>query len=459
MVALRKPEPELGPPARTLAPARSERLVDRVPLPTSRFVRLLAFALSPALLAVIRPEIALAAVILVALLAIAFVVDALRLRRQQLRGARPVPELLHAFSENALALELENAGDARVSGAWLDAQPGGVDATGELALAPNERLVLALKLSPPRGLLNFGDVHVRVEGPWQLAARHARLAASGSAKSYPDLREPGDELLLARARQDGGLARLRRLGEGREFDALRPYREGDDLRSVDWKASARRASLVSREYVPEKNQALILLLDCGRLFVAQERGRSRLDFAIEAALRLARTSLERGDAVGLIAFGASVRAFVPPAKGRMHLRTLTEAVYALQPELEESDYGAAFDLLGKATTRRALVCTFTDLVDEDASRVLVARTAALRPKHLPLLVTLVDAELTRIQDEIPHSEEAAFARAAATRLLRERSAAMARLRQVGATVVSAPSNALTAEALNAYLRIKARGLL
>ena len=459
MVALRKPQPELHAPARTLLPAMSKRLVDRLPLPTSRFVRLFAFALAPTLLAVIRPGLALVAVGLCVLLIVAFVVDALRLRGQKLLGARAVPELLHAFSENELELELENAGDARVSGTWLDVHPNGVDATGEFDLAPHERLVLALKLTPPRGLLAFGDLHLRLEGPWQLASRHARIAASGNAKSYPDLREPGDELLLARARQDGGLARLRRLGEGREFDALRPYREGDDLRSVDWKASARRASLVSREYVPEKNQALILLVDCGRLFVAQERGRSRLDFAIEAALRLARTSLERGDAVGLIAFGASVRAFVPPAKGRMHLRALTEAVFALQPELEESDYGAAFDLLGKATTRRALVCTFTDLVDEDASRVLVARTAALRPKHLPLLVTLVDAELSRLQKEIPEGEEAAFARAAANRLLRERSAAVARLRQVGATVISAPRDALTSEAINAYLRIKARGLL
>src|SRR5207302_486516 len=114
-----------------------------------------------------------------------------------------------------------------------------------------------------------------------------------------------------------------------------------------------------------------------RHFVAREGERARLDWTIEASLRLARASLERGDGVGLIAFAAQVRAFVPPSKGRAQLRTLMDALYSLQPELEESDYAAAFDLVAKATTRRALVCVFTDLVDEDASRVLLARTAAL----------------------------------------------------------------------------------
>lgn len=458
MVALARTQPEVDPPAAELRVARTMRWSERVPLPTLRAVGLFAMAAAPAVLSVAWRPLALGSALLVALWLAAFALDALRLARARILGARPLPELLFAYAANPLTLSLQNDGLHRVTGTWLDLLDG-AEQSGAFELAPRERLDLELQLRPPRGLISLGDVYLRLEGPWRLAARQAALAASGKVKSYPDLRDPSDALLLARARQEAGLTRLRRLGEGREFDALRPYRRGDDLRTVDWKASARRAALVSREYVPEKNQAVLLLIDCGRFFVARERGRSKLDWAIEAALRLARTSLERGDAVGLIAFAAQVQAFVPPGKGRQQLRALTEAVYALQPSLEESDYGAAFDAIARATSRRALVCTFSDLVDEDASRVLLARTAALRPKHLPLVVTLLDAELSEVAAEVPTDVEAAFARSAAGRLLRAREAAAARLRLAGATVVSAPSDALTAEAINAYLRIKARGLL
>jgi uncharacterized protein (DUF58 family) len=276
--------------------------------------------------------------------------------------------------------------------------------------------------------------------------------------AVPDLSD-GEGLTMARPQAEAGLARLRRLGEGREVDALRAYRPGDDVRQVDWKASARRGELVSREYTPEKNQVVLLLLDCGRQMVVREGARTRLDLAIDAALRLARASLDKGDAVGLVAFGTQVHAFVPPQKGRAHLKRLLDACVPLQPELEEADYALAFDLVQRRQLRRALICVFGDVGDEDTSRVLLSRLLALRPRHLPLLVALLDAELDRLARTTPATPDEAFAQAAAQRLLDERARALGHLQHAGAQVVSVRSDALRAAALNAYLRIKARGLL
>jgi uncharacterized protein (DUF58 family) len=435
---------------------------DRVPLPTVRMVRLFALASLVALLGAAWSPLLVLALACDALIALAFVVDAFRSRKTTLLGGRELPLLLHAFVPNRVEVWLENPGEQAVSGEWLDALPAALrssGARGRFDLKPRERLHTGYSLEPSRGLHAFGGLHLRLEGPWSLAARQMRLDASAVVRCYPDLSEPGDALLQAKPHPEPGLARLRKLGEGREFDALRPYQSGDDPRGIDWKASARRGELVSREYVPERNQTVMMMLDCGRHMVGREGERSRLDVALEASLRLARTSLERGDAVGMLAFGSQVRAFVAPAKGRAHLRQLLEASYTLSPELEESDYGAAFDLLGRQLPRRALVCTFTDLVDEDASRVLLARMARLRPKHLAMVVALLDRELSTLVRMPPHDLDAAYRRAAATRLLREREASLSRLRALGANVVSARSEALSAEAINAYLRIKERGLL
>ena len=458
MVALSQPSREMAAEAQPMRPALARRWFDRVPLPTLRTVLLFAAAGIPTLFAVIWPAASLVALVLWAVLGFAFALDAQQLRAASVLGCRAVPEMMLAHTPNRLVLELQNAGRRRFTGRWLDALPDG-DRTGAFALAPNERLEISFETAPPRGDLELADVFLAIEGPWRLAARHLCVEARGRTRALPDLREPGDALPLLRARLEPGLARLRRLGEGREFDALRPYRAGDDLRSVDWKASARRAELVAREYVPEKNQAVLLLVDCGRHFVARERDRSRFDHSLQAALRLGRSALEHGDAVGLLAFGGQLRSAIAPAKGRAHLRSLVEATYRLQPELEESDYAAAFDWVSRVTTRRALVCAFTDLVDEDASRILVARTAALRPKHLPVMVALLDGELAALEAEAPQDEEATYARAAAVRLLRARGEAMRRLRDAGVTVVDAPSEKVAGEAIAAYLRIKERGLL
>jgi uncharacterized protein (DUF58 family) len=204
---------------------------------------------------------------------------------------------------------------------------------------------------------------------------------------------------------------------------------------------------------------VLLLLDCGRHMAGQVQGRRKLDHAVDAALRLARVGLDAGDVVGVLAFASDVRAFLPPRKGREHLRLITESLYRTEAAVEESDYGRAFDFAFARQTRRTLVVLFTDLVDPDASASLLTRTLALRPRHLPVVASLLDEDVAAAATDVPRQAQDAYSRQAAVRLESEYRRTATTLRDAGALVVRAPARGFGAAALNAYLDVKSRGVL
>jgi uncharacterized protein (DUF58 family) len=308
--------------------------------------------------------------------------------------------------------------------------------------------------------VRFGDIHLRLLGPLGLCARQIRVPAERVVKVYPDLSALTQEALALARASDAPAERVqRRQGEGREFESLREYRNGDDYRTIDWKASARRARTMVRVYQPERNQPVLLMLDCGRHMAGKVDGRRKLDHAVDAALRLAKVSLDAGDLVGVLAFASDVRAYLPPRKGRDHLRLLTEALYRAEAALEESDYGRAYDFAFARSSRRSLVVLFTDLVDPDASGTLVARTLMLRPRHLPLVASLQDEELQATATRVPHEPMETYTRQAAVRLEDEYRRTAVTLRDSGVLVVRAPARSFSAAAINTYLHVKSRGLL
>jgi uncharacterized protein (DUF58 family) len=308
-------------------------------------------------------------------------------------------------------------------------------------------------------------VHVKLHGPWGLAARRLVVPAVSAVKVYPDLTALSrDALQLARARDDDARRVVRRPNEGREFESLREYRPGDDRRSLDWKATARRAKPMVRVHQPERNQQVLLLLDCGRHMAGETSGasgppRRKLDFAVDAVLRVAKVSLDQGDLVGVLAFGAGVKAWLPPKKGAEALRAICALLYRVEATLEESDYGAALDLAFARGRKRSLVVLFTDLLDADTSAALVKRTLRLVPRHLPVVACLTDEELRQAATVVPADAPAAYARQVAQKLEDEYRLTAARLRDAGARVVRSPAAAFGASTVNAYLDIKARGLL
>ena len=311
-----------------------------------------------------------------------------------------------------------------------------------------------------RGDLTLGDPTVRLLGPLGLAQRQFTVPLTQTVQVFPDLRALTQEALaLSQAREDQARRVLRRITEGREFDSLREYRPGDDRRHLDWKATARRGKPMVRTHRPERNQVVLLLLDCGRQMSGTVNGRPKLDHAVDVALRLAKVSLDEGDLVGVMAFSTQVLSWMPPRKGPDAMPAIARALYRVHATLDESDYGKAFDTAFARGSKRALVLVFTDLLDPVTSEGLVKRTLKLLPRHLPLVASLSDQALGQLLFEPPTTSDAALERVLAARLDDEQRLTVARLRDAGARVIRAPPSEFGPKVVNAYLELKNRGLL
>jgi uncharacterized protein (DUF58 family) len=304
--------------------------------------------------------------------------------------------------------------------------------------------------------VRFGDLHVRARGPLGLAFRQWRVPLARAAAVYPDLRNLAAATGAERA--EAGRARVRHAHGGREFASLRPYHAGDDVRAVDWKATARRGAPVVREREPERDQAVWLVLDCGRLLSARlADGRTKLDHAVDAALALARAAAARGDRAGAVLFGAEVTRVVVPARGRAGLAALADALHGAEARLEASDFAAAFQAVDARQRRRGLVVVLTDLDDPDSSAPLRAGAARLARHHLVRVVAVSDSEVAEVARARPERAEEAYARAAAEQILGEQERAAVELAAAGVRVERVPARELSASVVRRYLEVKRRG--
>jgi uncharacterized protein (DUF58 family) len=435
------------------------------PIPTRRALALAALGLVPAALSAVWTPLAALTLLLDGALLALVLVDFLRApRAEALRVSREVAPVLSAGVPNRVRLRLERPPGASgvVTGELRDVVGPGprVDRHRRAFAVSGEAIVEYLVTPLTRGDLRLGPVAVRLEGPLGLCARQLLLPVIDDVRVFPDLTAlTRDALALARATDDAARRVVRVRAEGREFESLRDYRPGDDRRSIDWKATARRARPMVRVHQPERNQRVLVLLDCGRHMAGEVDGRRKLDHAVDAALRVARVSLDRGDLVGVLAYGASVQSWLPPRRGGEHLNAIARALYRVEATLEESDLGAALELAFAQGARRSLVLVLTDVFDAESSAALVRRTQRLVPRHLPLIVSLRDDAVHRAATRAPADRAEAYERFVAGRLEDETLATITRLRDAGAHVLRVSPAELGAATVGAYLDLKGRGLL
>jgi uncharacterized protein (DUF58 family) len=303
------------------------------------------------------------------------------------------------------------------------------------------------------GPLGLGRHRMQVPLPWEVVV-------------YPPLVSVRLRASVAEAlrRREAGMKAVRRLGEGRLFESLREWVPGDDLRHIDWKATARRAKVITRQYEAERRQQVLLVLDTGRLMTAEVAGPgggglSRLDYAVQAALELAYAAAQHDDNVGIMTFADGVQHFVAPERGRAGVHGVMDVLAEVQAKLVEPDYPGAFRYLAARNRKRALTVLFTDVIDRFASDALVANVATLRPRHLPLAVTLRNAELDRAAMQRPVTPRDAYRKAAAEELLHAREEALGHMRRAGVLVIDVTPERAAQAVVAKYLDLKRRGTL
>ena len=312
-----------------------------------------------------------------------------------------------------------------------------------------------------RGNFGWGAIHLRYRSLLGLWDMQKEVPAPGHSRVYPNLTLLQHYHLLARANrlETLGIRKVRTRGSAWEFESLRDYSQGDDVRLIDWKATARRRKMIVRNQEAERNQTVLLLVDSGRLMNAEVEGVAKLDHAVNTALTLAHVALARGDRVGLCSFSHTVHAWVAPRAHRAQMRLLTDALYDLRGDYTETDHGRCLRLLATRHSKRALLVVLTDFVDAETASEMIAHLQLAARRHLVLFAAFKDPLLERAARVHPTRPFEGFRKAAAVELLRERRAVLERLRQMGAHVLDADPGAVTAPLINRYLEIALRGLL
>jgi uncharacterized protein (DUF58 family) len=342
---------------------------------------------------------------------------------------------------------------------------GGSQPARAISIAPQSatrETVTVVPLRRGRERANAGGFVVDTFGPLGLGRHRTRLPLPWDVVVYPPLVSVRLRASVAEAlrRRDAGIKPIRRLGEGRLFESLREWGPGDDLRHIDWKATARRGKVITRQYEAERRQQVLLVLDTGRVMTAEvAAGVARLDFAVQAALELAYAAAQHDDNVGIMTFADGVQHFVAPERGRAGIRRVLDVLAEVEPRLVEPDYPGAFGYLAARNRKRALTVFFTDVIDRFASDALVANVATLRPRHLPLAVTLRNPELDAVATQRPATPHDAFRKAAAEELLHAREEALGHMRRAGVLVIDVTPERAAQAVVAKYLELKRRGTL
>ena len=434
--------------------------MSRMPIPTSLALCLVALGIGAA---VVLGWIVVLLLDLLVLLVIALDYT-IAIQGGKLQAERVCPRYLTAGVEYDIEILLTNTGESdkrvqvrdRTPIGWASAPVIKAVVPGRSSLRVNYQVV-----PPQRGFYGFGSLYLRIEGPMGLALRPITLQAAEEVKVYPRFQplRHADLATYRRAANRWGIRSGRCKGEGREFESLRDYVEGDDPRKIHWKATARLDRPIVQQYQTEKNQIVMILLDVGRLMSAVSEGKTKLDHAIEAAVHLAHTALKGGDQTGILAFADRVISFIPPKRTSQQLQFILEGTLSLRPVLVESQYEQALLWLRWKVRRRSLVVIYTDLLDEVASENLLAAVSLLRPLHLPLCVAVRESEWDEVLGQSPSRVEGVYERAILQELLRQRSKALGGLVQKGALAMDLPPSKLSLGTMERYLEVKRRGLL
>jgi uncharacterized protein (DUF58 family) len=434
---------------------------------TKFFYVLAALALVPLSLSWQRPWLVYVAFVYDLLLILAASIDA---QLSELpKGFRVTREFSGRFAmggETDVNIHIQNPSPRAVSLRLKDEYPPQMIIEGEreaaLRIEPHSSATLIYSLTPPRrGRFEFGYTALRFRSRLNLVWRDARGAEPVAVKVYPNLRRAREiELKALGARSMvSSYRKTSWRGEGREFESMRDYVRGDELRHISWTATARRGKLTTRQYQIERDQTILVALDAGRLMTARIEQETKLDSAVHATLALFSAAARAGDNAGLVVFGRRIKSYLPPSHGRDHIDAALEALYAVEPEMIEPSYPHAFEFIAANSKRRSLVVLLTDLVDEEGSKELLTSLKLLRPRHLPLVITIADRDLKAVVQEPPSSVRELFTQSVAEEIIHQREAALRMVESAGGLALDVTAASLAPALLETYMRVKERGLL
>ena len=435
-------------------------------IPSRRLVLTAAILAMPLLLAGLNRSAADAALLLnLVLVAVACVDLLISPSPNDVAIHREISEVLSVGASNPATLTVRNRTGLTLA-LTLHDDPGPLCEVDRLpqsvTVGPGKEETIHYSVKPSRrGASEMPAVHLRFPTRLGLWTRHQIRPLPTAIRIYPDIRAVYRYELMARQNRlsEIGVRMVRMPGQGREFERLREFRYGDEIRQIDWKATARQRQLISREFNVERNQNIVIMVDCGRFMRNETDGISYLDRALNSAIMLSYIALGQGDNVSLLAFSNKIERFIRPVRGKPGIQSILRSTYDIQASQNVSDYSLALEYLTTVQRKRALIVLITFVTDELQLRVIGESLKLRSLPYLPLCVLLQDGGLRQMADRIPDTDLDAYHTAAAAQVLTGQSHEAASLREAGIMLIDTPPDLLTERLINEYLSIKARNLM
>ena len=404
---------------------------------------------------------------LLCLLAVLFIVDSLLLFNQKdaIYSQRILPEKLSNGDENSVKIDIKNNYPFRVDLKIIDEIPFQFQKRDFLikkTILPQGSSFFEYILIPKeRGEYVFGGLNIFAKSPIGLVSRKFVFQKEASLPSYPsfvhlrkyELMALQNEFLL------GGIKKIRKLGHTMEFEQIRNYVQGDDIRSINWKATSKANKLMVNQYQDEKSQRIYMLIDKGRTMQMPFKGLSLLDYSINAVMALSHIILKKSDRAGMMTFSQKTENKVQAEQKSGQLKKISEALYNIKTNFYESDFSRLYQDVKTTINQRSLVLLFTNFETLDAVNRQMKYLRGIARNHLLVVIFFKNSELNDLMNKKPENIQEVYDEIIAEKLEFEKKLIIQELRKYGIfTVYTLPEN-LNIEVINKYLEIKARGIL
>jgi len=413
------------------------------------------------------PILFIIATILSLILGMLFLFDLILLFRYKsgIKGRRLLPEKFSNSDENPVPITIKNDYPFKVLIKVIDELPEQFqkrDFIYENVIEPLDSHDFEYQVKPvERGEYKFGILNVYVSSVLQIVGKRYRFDASQMVAVYPSYIQMRKYAFLAMSNRltEFGLKKIRRIGHTMEFEQIKNYIPGDDIRTINWKATAKRAQLMVNQYQDEKSQPIYSLIDVGRVMKMPFEGLKLLDYAINSTLAFSNIALLKNDKAGMLAFSKKVDTIIPASNKRTHINTLNEALYNIDTQFTDSDYGYLYATIKRKITHRSLLILYTNFEHVSALKRQLPFLKAIAKQHLLVTVFFENTELDELIQENAEDLQSIYHKTIAEKFAYEKRLIVKELENRGVHAILTKPQHLTVNVINKYLEFKAKGFI
>jgi uncharacterized protein (DUF58 family) len=385
--------------------------------------------------------------------------------RKGIFGYRFTPDKLSNGDENEIRIYCENFYPFKAQLELIDEIPHQFqkrDVSFRLNLSPRESKTMHYTLRPvKRGQYSFGAVNVFVCSPLKLLKRRFQFSNHAWVPVYPSYVQMRKYELLAISNRltEVGIKKVRRIGHNQEFELIKEYVQGDDMRTINWKATARRQYLMVNQYQDERSQHVYSLIDKSRVMQMPFNGLSLLDYAINASLVVSNIAIRKSDKAGLITFQDTIDATVPAGKSNKQMATILEVLYRQKTGYRESDFSVLYSHIRRKISQRSLLLLFTNFESLYGMQRQLPFIKSLAKQHQVVVIFFDNTEITELLTQPVRDLKEIYQKAIAEKFTSDKKRIAKELQNMGIqTILTGPEN-LTVNTINKYLELKARGMI